>query len=82
MGDVDGVELSCAAKLARVVLVNCGPLSPSEVAEEGYVSPAQARAGLDELERRGVAEPVCGVCENREEVYALVGGPHHPEPSV
>lgn len=82
MGDAHGGELSCAAKLARVVLANCGPLSPTEVADEGYVSPARARAGLDELERRGVAEPVCGVCENREEVYALVDGPRQPEPSA
>lgn len=82
MADVDGTELSCAAKLARVVLANCGPLSPSEVADEAYVSPDEARAGLEELDRCGVAEPVCGVCEAKEEVYALVDGPHQPEPSA
>ena len=64
-------ELSCAAKIARVVLDNCGPLSPSEVAEEAYLSTDRAREGLAELSSRGLAEPVCGVCEEREEVYAL-----------
>ncbi len=82
MSDADRRELSSAAKLARVVLANCGPLSPTEVAEEAYVTPERARAGLDELERRGVAEPVCGMCEAREEVYALVDGSRPPEPSV
>lgn len=82
MGDVDGTELTCAAKLARVVLANCGPLSPSEVADEAYVSADEARAGLGELQRRGVAEPVCGVCEAKEEVYALVDESRHPEPSA
>lgn len=74
-------ELSCAAKLARVVLANCGPLSPTEVAEEAYIGSDRARSGLLELHRRGVAEPVCGVCAAREEVYALVDSPHQPEPS-
>lgn len=82
MEDPDGGELSCEAKLVRVVLANCGPLSPTEVADEAYVSPERAHEGLDELERRGVAEPVCGVCEAKEEVYALVDGPHQPEPSA
>lgn len=71
MGDASVRELSCAAKLARVVLANCGPLSPSEVAAEAYVSPTRARAGLGELEAAGYAEAVCGVCSAREEVYAL-----------
>jgi hypothetical protein len=82
MEPLDRRELSCAAKLARVVLANCGPLSPSEVADEAYVTPGEAREGLAELERLGVAEPVCGVCEAREEVYALVEGRHQPEPSA
>ena len=82
MDDVEEGKLSCAAKLAHVVLTNCGPLSPSEVAEEAYVSLERARAGLEELEDRGVAEPVCGVCAAREEVYALVDGPRQPEPSA
>ena len=82
MGDLDRGELSCAAKLARVVLANCGPLAPSEVAEEAYITPDRARAGLAELERLGAAEPVCGVCEAREEVFALVDGAHQPEPSA
>ena len=82
MGDVDGRELSCAAKLARVVLANCGPLSPSEVADEAYVSPEEARSGLEELDRLDVAEPVCGVCEAKEEVYALVDESRPPEPSA
>lgn len=64
-------ELSCSAKLARVVLENCGPLSPSEVAAEAYLTPEQAREGIGELADEGLAEPVCGVCADREEVFAL-----------
>ena len=82
MVDEADSDLSAAAKLVRVVLANCGPLSASEVAEEAYLSPDRARAGIDELEAREVAEPVCGVCEAREEVYALVDRPHQPEPSA
>ncbi|MDZ7702174.1 MAG: hypothetical protein U5J98_08995 [Halobacteriales archaeon] len=82
MADDADDELSAAAKLVQVVLANCGPLSASEVAEEAYLTIDRARAGLDELERREVAEPVCGVCEAREEVYALVDRPHQPEPSA
>ena len=82
MADAEEAELSCAAKLVKVVLTNCGPLSPSEVADEAYVSFKRARVGLEELEERGVAEPVCGVCEAKEEVYALVDGPRQPEPSA
>ena len=67
-------ELSCAAKLARVVLANCGPLCPSEVADEAYLTPDRARDGLVELADHGLAEPVCGVCAEREEVFALTGG--------
>lgn len=81
MADLDGGDLSCAAKLARVVLANCGPLSPSEVADEAYISSERAEVGLAELERVGIAEPVCGVCAAREEVYALVGESHWAEPS-
>lgn len=80
MSDVDG--LSPAAKLVRVVLVNCGPLSPSEVADEAYLAPERSAAALAELERHGVAERVCGVCEAREEVYDLVDGPRPAEPSA
>jgi len=63
--------LSCAAKLARVVLDNCGPLSPAEVADEGRLSEPQARDALAELADAGLAETVCGLCESREEVYEL-----------
>lgn len=66
-------ELSCSAKLARVVLDNCGPLAPSEMAGEAFLTAEEARAGLDELADLGLAEPVCGVCEDREVVYELVG---------
>ena len=82
MAELDRRELSSAAKLVRVVLENCGPLSPSEVAEEAYLSADAARAGLAELERRGAAEPVCGVRAAREEVYALVDRSHRAEPST
>lgn len=71
MGDTSVRELSCAAKLARIVLANCGPLSPSEVAEEAYISRARANIGLEELAAEGHAEAVCGMCSVREEVYAL-----------
>ncbi|MFB6072733.1 MAG: hypothetical protein ABEJ88_07180 [Halobacterium sp.] len=63
--------LSCAAKLARVVLDNCGPLSPAEVAEEARLSEDDARDALAELVDAGVAETVCGLCESKQEVYAL-----------
>jgi hypothetical protein len=63
--------LSCAAKLARVVLDNCGPLSPAEVADEGRLSESQARDALTELDDANLAECVCGLCDSREEVYAL-----------
>ncbi|NIS31204.1 MAG: hypothetical protein GWN07_12800 [Actinobacteria bacterium] len=82
MGDQAEDDRSAAAKLVQVVLANCGPLSATEVAEEAYLEPERALAGLEELEREGVAEPVCGVCEAREEVYALVDRPRQPEPSA
>ncbi|MFB6131829.1 MAG: hypothetical protein ABEJ44_00305 [Halanaeroarchaeum sp.] len=62
---------SCTAELVRVVLAERGPLSPAEVAEEAHLSEAEAAAGLEELVEVGVAEPVCGVAETREEVFAL-----------
>ena len=64
-------ELSPDAKLVRVVLDNCGPLAPPEAAEEAYLGVDRARSGLAELESAGLAEPVCGMCAAREEVYAL-----------
>jgi predicted ArsR family transcriptional regulator len=82
MDQPDGNELSCAAKLVHVVLANCGPLCPSEIAEEAYISAEEARTGLEELEQRDVVEPVCGVCEAKEEVYALTDSPDQPEPSA
>jgi DNA-binding Lrp family transcriptional regulator len=63
--------LSCAAKLARVVLDNCGPLSPTEVAEEARLSEEDASEALAELVDEGLAECVCGLCESKEQVYAL-----------
>ncbi|MDH5019708.1 hypothetical protein [Halobacterium rubrum] len=63
--------LSCAAKLARVVLDNRGPLSPAEVADEGRLSEPQARDALAELADVGLAEGVCGLCESKQEVYEL-----------
>ncbi|AHG04328.1 ArsR family transcriptional regulator [Halobacterium sp. DL1] len=63
--------LSCAAKLARVVLDNCGPLSPAEVAEEARLSEETANEALAELADPGLAECVCGLCESRQQVYAL-----------
>lgn len=72
--------LSCGAKLALVVLANCGPLSPSEIADEAYVSADRALEGLLELDSLGLAEPVCGVCEEREEVYALTAAGEAVDP--
>ena len=66
-------ELSADAKLVRVVLDNCGPLAAPEVAEEAYLTVGRARTALSELVEAAVAEPVCGMCEEREEVYALTG---------
>lgn len=73
-------RLSCGAKLALVVLANCGPLSPSEIADEAYVSGDRALTGLKELDRLNLAEPVCGVCEEREEVYALTEAGERVDP--
>lgn len=64
-------ELSCAAKLAHVVLDNCGPLSPAEVAEEARLSEGDASDALAELQDAGEIDCVCGLCESKEEVYAL-----------
>ena len=63
--------LSADAKLVRVVLDNCGPLAAPEAAEEAYLTVSRARRALSELVEAGMAEPVCGMCEEREEVYAL-----------
>lgn len=65
-------ELSCEAKLARVVLDNRGPLSPVEVAEEARLSAEDATTALQELADLGFAESVCGLCESKETVYELV----------
>lgn len=73
-------DLSSAAKLARVVLANCGPLSPSEVADEAFLTPDQSVRGLTELADRGLAEPVCGTCRDREEVFALTPAGAEPSP--
>ncbi|WP_232686074.1 hypothetical protein [Halobacterium zhouii] len=64
-------SLTCGAKLARVVLDNCGPLSPEEVAEEGRLSESKAEDALAELADAGLAECVCGLCESKQQVYAL-----------
>ena len=64
-------DLSCAAKIARVVLENRGPLSPSEIAQEAYISRTRAETGVEDLRSAGFVEPVCGVCDSREEVFAL-----------
>lgn len=64
-------DISCPAKLALVVLDNCGPLAPSEVASEARLAPDEAQSAIDDLVGHGLAEPVCGVCDAREEVFAL-----------
>ncbi|MFB6120962.1 MAG: hypothetical protein ABEJ68_07610 [Halobacteriaceae archaeon] len=64
-------DLSCTAKLVRVVLANCGPLSPSEVAEEACIDRGAASQALAELEDRGRVASVCGVCSTKETVYEL-----------
>lgn len=63
--------LSCPAKLARVVLGNCGPLTPTEVADEARLSVETAEDALRELVEYDLATPVCGMCHSREEVYEL-----------
>lgn len=65
-------ELTCEAKLARLVLDNRGPLSPGEVAEEARLCRDDATSALQELKNLGLVESVCGICESKEEVYALV----------
>lgn len=64
-------DLSCPAKLARVVLENCGPLSASEVAAEARLETNEAAAGLTELAEHDLAQPVCSVRTTREQVYEL-----------
>ena len=71
-------ELSADAKLVRVVLENCGPLAPPEAAGEAYLSDERARAAMAELAERGLVEAVCGMCDEREEVYALVDAEEPP----
>lgn len=71
-------DLSCTAKLVRVVLAERGPLAPNEVATEARLSESEVEEGLSELERAGLAEAVCGVPETGEEVFALTETP--PEP--
>jgi hypothetical protein len=70
--------LTCAAKLARVVLDNCGPLSPAEVAEEARLSEDAAADALAELDDAGLADCVCGLCESKERVYALTESAAEP----
>lgn len=67
-------DLTCAAKLAHVVLENQGPLSPAEIAREARLSEPDAETAIEELVDEGLVECVCGVCETREEVYALEAG--------
>jgi hypothetical protein len=64
-------SLSCAAKLARVVLDNCGPLSPAEVADEARLSEDEASDALAELEDAGLVDCVCGLCDSKQQVYEL-----------
>ncbi|MFB6137508.1 MAG: hypothetical protein ABEJ42_04100 [Halobacteriaceae archaeon] len=71
VGEGPAGDLSCRAKLARVVLENRGPLSARELAEEARIGPDDAAGALAELSAADLAAPVCGVCDSREEVYAL-----------
>lgn len=64
-------ELTCQAKLVRVVLENRGPLSPREVAAESHLSPGEARSALVEMAAKGQAKSVCGLRESHEELYEL-----------
>jgi len=72
-------DLSCEAKLARLVLDNRGPLSPAEVADEGRLSRDEATSALRELKELGLVECVCGLCESKEEVYALTEDVDQPD---
>ena len=67
----DPHDLSCTAKLARVVLANCGPLSPSEVADEACIDADAAADAIAELQDAGHVTSVCGVCSTKETVYEL-----------
>lgn len=71
-------DLSCTAKLVRVVLAERGPLAPNEVATEARLSESEVEEGLSELVSAGIAEAVCGVPETGEEVFALTEAA--PEP--
>lgn len=74
-------ELSCEAKLARLVLDNRGPLSPAEVAEEARLSSEEATTAIRELRDLGLVECVCGLCDSKEEVYALVDDVEDADPA-
>ena len=63
--------LSCTGKLARVVLDNRGPLTPSEIAAEANISVPEAQEAIDDLVSAGFVEPICGIRGRREEVYTL-----------
>ncbi|MFB6132563.1 MAG: hypothetical protein ABEJ44_04065 [Halanaeroarchaeum sp.] len=67
----DPGDVSNTGKLARVVLSNRGPLSPSEIAVEANIAIGEAQQAIAELEEAGFVRPVCGLCESREEVYTL-----------
>jgi hypothetical protein len=71
-------DLSCEAKLVRVVLSNCGPLSPSEIAAEARIGEDAAATALAELEASDRVQSVCGVCSTRETVYELTDAPTDP----
>ena len=73
--------LSCTGKLARVVLDNRGPLSPSEIADEAHITSPEARKAVAELEAADFVEPVCGLCESQEEVYTLTEAGEDFEPA-
>ncbi|MFB6113171.1 MAG: MarR family transcriptional regulator [Halodesulfurarchaeum sp.] len=53
------------------MLEHRGPLSPTELAEEGHMSREKATEAVEELEEEGFVQSVCGLRESREEVFAL-----------
>ncbi|MFB6253010.1 MAG: hypothetical protein ABEI06_00200 [Halobacteriaceae archaeon] len=63
--------LSSQAKLVRVVLDNCGPLSPPEIAQEAHITEQSAKQALRELEDANEVKCVCGMAKSKEEIYAL-----------
>lgn len=69
---VDG--LSHPAKLIRVVLEHRGPLTVGELASEAHLEVETAREAIEELVSRGRVEPICGLRDLREEVYAVSEG--------